>query len=96
MDKWLAQIGLEGRALQSAARSCEDNFVDSLDHLRILADDEKRFNTCFPQAMLQTVILKALADEKHKKVEATASEPTQAEAKDRQKTDNRYSSPFMQ
>ena len=65
MDKWLAQIGLKGRALATAVRSSEENFVDDLVMLRKVAKDREQFNLCFPQAAIRTVILEALDKEEH-------------------------------
>ena len=83
MDKWLAQIGLKGRALQSAVNSCDENFVDDLSALRILADDKERFEKVFPQGFLQTMILKALAKQ-------NTSDQQTTEVKQEHETDNRY------
>ena len=63
MDKWLGSIGLKGRALQLATAACDDNLVEDISILQALADDEKQFNLCFPQAVVRSVILKALAVE---------------------------------
>ena len=82
MDKWLAQIGLKGRALQSAVNSCEENFVDDLSALRILSADEKQFKDVFPQGFIRTMILKALKENTsdHQKTDVTQEH----------ETDNRY------
>ena len=77
MDRWLAQIGLKGRALQSAIESCEANFVDDLSALKILAADDKQFLLAFPQAFIRTVMLNALASDEHKEVKEKATERTQ-------------------
>ena len=82
MDKWLAQIGLKGLALQSAVNSCEENFVNDLSALRILAADEKQFEKVFPQGFIRTMILKALKE--------NTSDHQATEVKQEHETDNRY------
>ena len=88
MDQWLAQIGLKGRALQSARRSCEDNFVDDLSVLRDLIEDDKQFDKAFPQAVIRRTITKALNSDQHAKIEETSGQ-TQA-TKGTHDADNRY------
>ena len=88
MDKWLAQIGLKGRALQSAVNSCEENFVDDLSVLHVLAEDEKQFEKAFPQAVIRTMILKALKE--------NTSDHQTTEVTQEHETDNRYADDFVQ
>ena len=68
MDRWLAQIGLKGRALQIATKACDDNLVDDLSALRALVDHKEQFKDVFPQGFLQVAILNALASDEHKEV----------------------------
>ena len=82
MDKWLAQIGLKGRALQSAVKTCEENFVDDLSALRILSDDKEQFKDAFPQAFIRTMILNALKE--------NTSDQQTTEVKQDDEADNRY------
>ena len=88
MDQWLAQIGLKGRALQSARRSCEDNFIDDLSTLRDVIEDRVEFMNAFPQAVIRRTITKALNSDQHAKIEETSGQ-TQA-AKGTDDADNRY------
>ena len=94
MDRWLSQIGLKGRALQIATKACEDNLVEDLSGLNILAADENQFEKAFPQALLRTMILNALASDEHKEVKAKASERTQIKTDN--DTDTRYTEFFVQ
>ena len=90
MDKWLAEIGLSGRALQSAIKSCDDNFVENLDQLRTLVEEAKeQFREIFPQGMIRAQIVKALASEEHNEIEEKAIEQTEAKIDDA--ADSRYS-----
>ena len=77
MDRWLAQIGLKGRALQIATKACDDNLVDDLSALRALVDHKEQFKDVFPQGFLQVAILNALASDEHKEVKEKATERTQ-------------------
>ena len=88
MDQWLAQIGLKGRALQSARRSCEDNFIDDLSTLRDVIEDRVEFMNAFPQAAIRRTITKALNSDQHAKIEETSGQ-TQA-TKGTDGADNRY------
>ena len=67
MDRWLAQIGLKGRALESAVKSCEDNFVDDMSVLKDLVENRD----AFPQAVIRTAITKALEREDHTTINET-------------------------
>ena len=87
MDEWLAQIGLKGRALESAVKSCEENFVDDLSVLASLEQDKENFVLAFPQAVIRSAISKALASEEHKGEKAQVPTPMKTEAK---QTDKRY------
>ena len=88
MDEWLAQIGLKGRALQIASKACEDNLVDDLSALRILAADKEQFLLSFPQGFIRTMILKALKE--------NTSDQQTTEVKQEHETDNRYANDFVQ
>ena len=72
MEKWLAQIGLKGRALQIATSACADNLVDDLTNLRRLAKDEKEFDKAFPQAMIRSILSEALNSEEHAQIQEAA------------------------
>ena len=85
MDEWLAQIGLKGRALEIAVKSCEENLVDDLSVLASLEQDEKNFKEAFPQAVIRSAISKALASDEHKGEQPQV--PMKTEAK---QTDERY------
>ena len=82
MDKWLAQIGLKGRALQIASKACEENVVEDLSLLNVLAKDDKQFEKAFPQAIIRTMILNALKE--------NTSDQQTTEVKQEHETDNRY------
>ena len=88
MDQWLAQIGLDGRALLSARRSCEGKFSDDLSILRDLIEDRVEFMNAFPQAVIRRTITKALDSDQHAKIEETSGQ-TQA-TKGTDGADNRY------
>ena len=87
MEEWLAQIGLKGRALEIAVKSCEENLVDGLSVLASLEQDKENFKEAFPQAVIRSAISKALASEEHKGEESQVPMPMKAEAK---QTDARY------
>ena len=85
MDEWLAQIGLKGRALASAIRSCEDNFVDDVSTLRGLAEgDKESFCDVFPQGVIRSAIRKALSGGHTKAQE----QPTEHTREAKKHTDN--------
>ena len=56
------RAGLKGKKLEGAVKMCEDNWLETVGDLRELSseENEKRFEKAFPQAMLQTAIVKAL------------------------------------
>ena len=82
MEKWLVQIGLKGRALEIAVKSCEDNLVDDLSVLRRLAKDERQFDKAFPQAVIRSMLLEALNSAEHAQIQDEAVTRTE-EADDR-------------
>ena len=89
MDKWLDQIGLKGRALESAVKSCEDNFIDDLSLLASLEQDDKNFKEAFPQAIIRSAISKALASDWNAEIrENERGQTIKARAQD-QTVDNR-------
>ena len=69
MEKWLAQIGLKGRKLESAIQACEENFIDDVDELRGLSRNEKQFDKTFPQSTIRAAILDALASDAHAEIQ---------------------------
>ena len=76
MDEWLAQIGLKGRALESAVKSCEENFVDDVQTLQRLSKDKEQFKETFPQSVIRSVILEALTSDEHTQEEVKQTEHT--------------------
>ena len=82
MEKWLAQIGLKGRKLESAIQAVEDNFIDDLGELRDLAENREQFNLTFPQSTIRSAILKALASDGTSQVEKKAIKQTDAKRDD--------------
>ena len=81
LEDWLRHAGLEGKKLQIAVDSCETNVVETVAELRSLAKDEKQFNLAFPQAMIRSVLLKALHETPEDPKEAGVQETSHANTK---------------
>ena len=99
MEKWLAQVGLKGRALVSAIQACEENFVDDLGILRGLAGNREQFSLTFPQSVIRAAILDALDSDKHAEIQEGTNKGTvvgraQEEATDRYVHVLLYTVPF--
>ena len=62
--------------------ACEENLVDDLNLLIVLAKDDKQFKDAFPQAIIRTMILNALKE--------NTSDQQATEVKQEHETDNRY------
>ena len=64
LAEWLEhRAGLKGKKLEGAVKMCEDNWLETVEDLRILANleaNEGRFKETFPQTMLRTALLMAL------------------------------------
>ena len=61
LESWLqSKAGLAGKKLQLAVKSADDNCVESVSDLRLLAENQEQFEKVLPQGMIRTVILKAL------------------------------------
>ena len=64
LAEWLEhRAGLKGKKLEGAVKMCEDNWLETVGDLRILAKRDVQFEKAFPQAMLQTAILIAQEEE---------------------------------
>ena len=90
MDKWLAQIGLKGRALRLAVEACEENLVDDLSLLQGLAKNEKQFDKAFPQAIIRAAILDALESDDHAEIQEDTNKGTVAAGRAQEEEGNRY------
>ena len=62
LRSWLEKTGLSGRPLQLALDSCEMNCIETIDDLRLTAENESEFKEIFPQGGIRVRISAALAD----------------------------------
>ena len=67
LAEWLEhRAGLKGKKLEGAVKMCEDNWIETVGDLRVLAKNEKNekeFEKIFPQGMLRTAIRMALDED---------------------------------
>ena len=55
LAEWLEhRAGLKGKKLEGAVKMCEDNWLETVGELRVVAldENEKQFKETFPQSML--------------------------------------------
>ena len=59
------RAGLKGKKLEGAMKMCEDNWLETVGELRVVAldENEKLFVAAFPQVMLRAAILMALDED---------------------------------
>ena len=66
LAEWLEhRAGLKGKKLEGAVKMCEDNWLETVEDLRVLTLEKNatQFKEVFPQGMLRTAILMALDED---------------------------------
>jgi len=85
LAEWLEhRAGLKGKRLEGAVKMCEDNWLETVGDLRVLAleKNEKHFKETFPQSMLRTAILMGLDEDPNEPDDEKASSQVEVQAKE--------------
>ena len=89
LESWLqSRAGLAGKKLQLAVKAVEDNCVESVSELRLLAKDETQFKETFPQSMIRTVILAALTATEGDEPNVEDQDPKESATSNQEKDDD--------
>ena len=92
LAEWLEhRAGLKGKKLEGAVKMCEDNWIETLGELRVLALDEKLFEKTFPQTMMRSILQTALKEDPNNEEPDNDDEKVsrQGEAQTKEEASNR-------